>query len=79
MIRGHWKIENNLHRTKDMLYREDQQTLRLATAPQVITFLRSMAINLFMILKFASISQSVRVLKYNRKTHHDFMQWAAIV
>jgi len=79
MVRGHWKIENNLHRTKDMLYLEDQQTLRLGTAPQVITFLRSMAINLFTLLKFAHISQSVRLLKYNRKTHHDFMQWAAIV
>lgn len=29
LVRNHWKIENNLHRTKDMLYREDQQTLRL--------------------------------------------------
>lgn len=79
MVRGHWKIENNLHRTKDMLYHEDQQTLRLGTAPQVMTFLRSMTINLFTLLKFVHISQSVRSLKFNRKIHHDFMQWAAIV
>lgn len=78
-IRNHWKIENNLHRTKDIVYREDQQTIRLGTAPQVMTFLRSMTINLFTILKFANITQSTRTLKYNRKIHHDFMQWAAIV
>lgn len=79
IVRGHWKIENNLHRTKDMLYLEDRQTLRLGIAPQVMTFMRSMAINLFTVLKFSSISKSTRTFKYNRKTYHDFMQWAAIV
>lgn len=78
-IRNHWKIENNLHRTKDVLYLEDQQTLRLGTSPQVMTFMRSMVINLFTVLKFSSISKSIRILKYNRKTYHDFMQWAAIM
>lgn len=78
-VRSHWRIENNLHRTKDMQWREDQQTLRLATAPQVMTFMRSMAINLFTLVKFASVAESVRRFSYNQDIHHDFVRWAAIV
>ena len=78
-IRSHWKIENNLHRTKDIQWREDQQTLRLGAAPQVVTFIRSMAINLFANLTFASVAASVRKLQYNPDIHHDFVRWAAIV
>jgi len=78
-IRYHWKIENNLHRTKDILYHEDQQTVRLGTAPQVVTYLRSMAINLLSILNVASMSQTVRTFQFNQTTHHNFVRWAAIV
>lgn len=78
-IRNHWKIENNLHWQKDYTYLEDRQTVRLATAPQVMTFLRSMAINLFMCMNFASITDTIRRFQMNKEIHHDFLRMAAIV
>lgn len=78
-IRNHWKIENNLHWQKDYTYLEDRQTVRLATAPQVMTFLRSMAINLFTCMKSASITDTVRRFQMNKEIHHEFLQMAAIV
>lgn len=78
-VRSHWKIENNLHWQKDYTYLEDRQTLRLGAAPQVVTFLKSMAINIFTLLKFASVTASVRTLKYNPDIHHDFLRMAAVV
>lgn len=78
-IRNHWKIENNLHWQKDYTYLEDRQTLRLGTAPQVMTFMRSMCINLFTLMKFASVTDTVRRFQMNKKIHHDFLRMAAIV
>ncbi len=78
-IRNHWKIENNLHWQKDYTYLEDRQTVRLATAPQVMTFLRSMAINLLTLMKFASVTDTVRRFQMNKEIHHDFLRMAAIV
>lgn len=78
-IRNHWKIENNLHWQKDYTYLEDRQTLRLGTAPQVMTFLRSMAINLFTLMKFASVTGKVREFQMNTTKHHDFLRMATIV
>lgn len=78
-IRNHWKIENNLHWQKDYTYLEDRQTVRLATAPQVMTFLRSMAINLFTLMKFASVTNTVRRFQMNKEVHHDFLRMAAVV
>lgn len=42
--RNHWRIENNLHRTKDMLLKEDASTLRTGTSPQVAAALRNTAL-----------------------------------
>lgn len=78
-IRNHWRIENNLHRTKDIVYREDMQTLRLGNAPQVLTFMRSIVINLFTTLRFAQISRSTRILRHHPNIHRAFVRWAALL
>jgi predicted transposase YbfD/YdcC len=43
-LHHHWCIENNLHWVKDEVFGEDKHTLRNGNAPQVMSFLRSMAI-----------------------------------
>lgn len=42
--RSHWRIENQLHRTKDTLLKEDASTLRTGSSPQVAAALRNTAL-----------------------------------
>lgn len=42
--RNHWRIENQLHRTKDMLLKEDASTIRTGSSPQVAAALRNTAL-----------------------------------
>jgi predicted transposase YbfD/YdcC len=44
--RGHWAIENRLHRTKDITLGEDQSTLHTGQGPTVMAFLRDAALSL---------------------------------
>jgi predicted transposase YbfD/YdcC len=44
--RGHWAIENRLHRTKDVTLGEDQSTLHTGQGPTVMAFLRDAALSL---------------------------------
>jgi predicted transposase YbfD/YdcC len=44
--RGHWAIENSLHRTKDVTLGEDQSTLHTGQGPTVMAFLRDAALSL---------------------------------
>ncbi len=46
-IRGHWHIENNLHRTKDMFFKEDSCPVRDGNASQLLSSLRNMATSIF--------------------------------
>jgi predicted transposase YbfD/YdcC len=52
--RGHWRIENDLHRTKDVTLGEDQSTLHTGQGPTVMAFLRDAAVSL---LRRAGIQQ----------------------
>ncbi|HVA92632.1 MAG TPA: ISAs1 family transposase [Chloroflexota bacterium] len=52
--RGHWVIENKLHRVKDVTLGEDQSTLHTGQGPTVMAFLRDAALSL---LRRAGIHQ----------------------
>jgi predicted transposase YbfD/YdcC len=52
--RGHWAIENGLHRVKDVTLGEDQSTLHSGQGPTVMAFLRDAAVSL---LRRAGIRQ----------------------
>jgi len=45
-IREHWQIENGLHWVLDIAFREDESRIRMDHAPQNMTALRHMALNL---------------------------------
>lgn len=78
-LRGHWCIENNLHWTKDVVFLEDKQTVRLGNAPQIMSFLRSMCISIFNICKFKSISDAIHNFEKSPTLHSQFLRMAAIV
>ena len=45
-MRDHWHIENRLHWTLDVTFHEDDSRIRTGNAPQNMTVLRHMALNL---------------------------------
>ena len=46
LVRGHWGVENGLHRTLDMQFREDDCRMRKGHAPAVMGILRRAALNM---------------------------------
>ena len=46
VVRTHWSIENPLHRSLDVTFREDQCRIRKDHAPQNMTLLRQVSHNL---------------------------------
>ncbi len=46
LVRGHWGVENGLHRTLDMQFREDDCRMRTGNAPAVMGILRRTALNM---------------------------------
>jgi hypothetical protein len=47
LTRGHWGIENGLHRVKDATMGEDGCRVRLGQGPLVLASIRSFAVSLF--------------------------------
>lgn len=45
-IRGHWKIENQLHWVLDVQFSEDDSRIRKDNAPQNLALIRQIALNL---------------------------------
>ncbi len=46
LVRGHWGVENGLHRTLDVQFREDDYRLRRGHAPAVMGIFRRAALNM---------------------------------
>ena len=46
LVRGHWGVENGLHRTLDMQFREDDCRMRTGHAPAVMGVLRRAVLNM---------------------------------
>jgi predicted transposase YbfD/YdcC len=44
--RGHWRIENSLHRVKDLALGEDQSTIHRGHGPTIVALLRDAAVSL---------------------------------
>lgn len=58
-IRGHWAIENRLHWEKDVTLREDRNGIRKGQAPENLSLLKNMAMNLARKSGFKSIKDAV--------------------
>jgi len=61
-IRGHWGIENKLHWVKDVIFKEDKSRLHQFQPMTNFSILSTIAINLFRILGFSSITKGRRWL-----------------
>jgi len=45
IIRGHWAIENRLHRIRDVVFAEDHSQIRTDTGPATMAVLRNLAVS----------------------------------
>jgi predicted transposase YbfD/YdcC len=61
-IRGHWKIENQLHWVKDVILGEDSCLISRFQAATNFSILQTIALNFFRILGFLSITEGQRWL-----------------
>jgi predicted transposase YbfD/YdcC len=64
-IRSHWEIENSLHWVKDVTFREDASKIRTSHAPQNISTLRNIAINIFRKNDYTNLEQAKRLVSNN--------------
>ena len=69
-IRDHWAVENSLHWTLDMTFREDEQRKRDNHAAANFAIVRKIALNL---LKKDSGKQSLRTKKLRAACNKDFL------
>ena len=60
--RGHWVIENALHRQKDVLFREDASQVHQGSAPAVLSLLRDAAITLLHLTGSRDLAARTRAL-----------------
>lgn len=61
-IRGHWGIENSLHWVKDVTMKEDASKIRTGNAPQNISTLKTITINIFRKNNYKNMAQAMRLV-----------------
>lgn len=66
-IRSHWEIENSLHWVKDVTFGEDSSKIRTGDAPQNISTIRNIAINVLRKNSYANLAQAQRLMTCNIK------------
>jgi predicted transposase YbfD/YdcC len=59
-LRGHWKIENQLHWVRDVTFGEDLSAARTGTGPHVMAAIRNLVISILRLAGHASIAAAIR-------------------
>jgi len=62
IIRSHWSIENSLHYVKDTTFKEDSSKIKIKNAPQNISIIRNIIINIFRNNNFSNLAQAIRLV-----------------
>ena len=64
-IRGHWSIENSLHYLKDKTFGEDSSRIRTKNAPENLSVIRNIVINVLKKKGWNNIAQAIRLVSNN--------------
>jgi len=73
-IRTHWHIENRLHWVKDVVLQEDDYPFCGGYAAANMGIIRTIALNLFRLNGFASITKAIRTLAHDLPRLFSFLQ-----
>ncbi|HUY23986.1 MAG TPA: hypothetical protein VMV09_01620 [Candidatus Saccharimonadales bacterium] len=60
LVRGHWEIENRLHRVRGVTFGEDRSQVRTAAAPQSLATMRNLAIGALRLAGTYNIAEGLR-------------------
>ena len=60
ITRGHWGIENQLHRVRDVDFDEDHSRVRCGSAPQIMAALRNLVTGLLRLAGYQCIAAALR-------------------
>ncbi|MBW4542570.1 MAG: ISAs1 family transposase [Myxacorys chilensis ATA2-1-KO14] len=74
LIRDHWHIENRLHWVKDVVFKEDLTPICSGHAPENMAILRTIALNLFRLHEFTSITKAIRAVAHDVRRLFCFFQ-----
>lgn len=61
-VRLHWEIENSLHYVKDVTFEEDASKIRTSNAPQNISTIKNIAINILRKNEYKNMAQAMRLV-----------------
>jgi predicted transposase YbfD/YdcC len=61
-IRSHWSIENSLHWVKDVTFGEDASMIKMGNAPQNMSTIKNIAINILRKNDYANMEQAMRLI-----------------
>jgi len=75
-IRGHWSIENGLHRIRDTAFHEDKATIR--KAPQIMAALKNIVISIFHLTTVRSFPAAFRRFAAHPEELFSFLGLAEI-
>jgi len=68
LVRGHWTIENSIHRVRDVTYREDAHRARTGNAPAVLACIRNLVTTTLRLAGAANIAAARRTVTLTPKT-----------
>jgi predicted transposase YbfD/YdcC len=64
-IRLHWEIENSLHYVKDVTFEEDASKIQTDNAPQNISTIKNIAINILRKNDYKNMAQAMRLVAHD--------------
>ncbi len=62
-VRGHWTVENQVHRTRDVQMQEDASRVRQGQAPRVLAGLSNAVIGLLARRGYKSVKEAVELFR----------------
>lgn len=74
LVRSHWEIENSLHWVKDVTLKEDASKIKMGNAPQNMSTIKNIGINLFRKNNYNNIAQAMRLVANDVKTLYDIIK-----
>lgn len=77
-IRGHWGIENRLHRQRDVVFNEDKSTIRKDHAPQTMAILKNIVTSIFHRGTVRNFKSAMRKFAADPEELFDFLGLKAV-
>jgi predicted transposase YbfD/YdcC len=72
-VRSHWQIENSLHWVKDVTLKEDASKIRMGHAPQNISTIKNMGMNIFRKNNYTKIAEATRLVSNDINILYDLI------